>query len=215
MSSSPLHADQPVRVPAPVARIAQLMSTFPAEWALCGGWAVDSWLGAETRVHHDLDIAVFHDDQRAIFDHLAGWNLVADVADDSIDPWDGRHIDLPAHLHARHDDGFDLEVIIIERSGRDWVLCHDPRLTLPLDQCVQLSAWGLATAAPEMLLFYKANLPNTWSNSQPKARRPHDELDFLALLPTLTEEQRHWLTSSISLMDSTHPWLSQLSAPRE
>ena len=36
-------------IPRPVDRMAELMSTFRPWWALCGGWAVDTWIGERTR----------------------------------------------------------------------------------------------------------------------------------------------------------------------
>jgi hypothetical protein len=189
------------------------MSGFRPSWFLCGGWAVDAWLGRQTRDHADFDIAVFQDDQRAIFDHLAGWQLIAHdnhVADDSSEPWDGRTLDLPAHIHARPDDGFTFEVILSERSGRDWVFSREPRITMPLRRCARRSAWGLPTVVPEVILFYKAN-PPAWRDLPRPDIRPHDELDFLALLPHLTEQQRHWLCAALSLVHPGHPWLARLS----
>ena len=52
------------------------MGTFESTWALCGGWAVDAWLGRESREHHDIDVALFHEDQFALYEHLAGWRLI-------------------------------------------------------------------------------------------------------------------------------------------
>ena len=209
-------SNQPANhVPEPVARVAELMSTYGSTWSLCGGWAVDAWLGRQTRDHGDIDISVFHDDQRAIFDHLAGWQLIAhdpNVPGDTSEPWDGRHLDLPAHIHGRADDarlpdrldvpaqqGFGLDIQIDERSGSDWIVSREPRIMASLRQCVRQSAWGLPTAVPEVLLFYKAR----------GFIRRRDQLDFLALLPELTQEQHGWLRNAISLVG--HPWLAQLS----
>ena len=200
-------------VPETLARVADLMSAFRPKWSLCGGWAVDAWLGRQTRDHADVDIAVFQDDQHAIFDHLAGSQMIGhdnNVADDSSEPWDGRRLDLPAHIHARSHDGFNLEVLLNERSGRDWVFSREPRITMPLRRCAQQSAWGLPTVVPEVVLFYKAN-PPAWRDLPRPDLRPHDEFDFFALLPHLTENQRHWLREAISLVHPGHPWLTQLS----
>ncbi len=64
-------------VPEPVAYVRDLLRGIAAPWFLCGGWAVDAWVGQQTRDHWDVDIAIFHDDQRAIFEHFAGWALIA------------------------------------------------------------------------------------------------------------------------------------------
>ncbi|MBA4179224.1 MAG: hypothetical protein C0506_01410 [Anaerolinea sp.] len=195
------------------------MSTFRPDWSLCGGWAVDAWLGRQTRDHADIDITVFEDDQRALFDHLAGWQLIAhdtQVDADAAEPWDGRPLTLPAHVHARSPEsadtmpgrldvpskqGFGLEIVLNRRAGDDWVLSRKRDLTVPLRRCVEQSPWGLPTVVPEVILFYKA-----------RDHRPHDELDFLALLPHLAEGQRRWLREAISLAHPGHPWLAPLSS---
>ena len=189
------------------------MSAYRAPWALCGGWAVDAWLGRQTRDHADVDFLVF--DQRALFDHLAGWQLIAHyphVPDDTSEPWDGRPLSLPAHIHGRLDhgdmlpengialaqDGFVLDIQLNERAVGDWIIRREPHISLPLEVAVRQSAWGLPTVVPEVLLFYKAG-----------DLRRRDKLDFQSLLPRLTREQRDWLRDAISLVG--HPWLSELS----
>lgn len=206
------------------------MSTFDRPWFLCGGWAVDSWLGQQTRDHGDLDIVVFHEDQRALHKHLAGWNVVADAPNDTTPaadrpPWDGQPMDpdhrwrwpeTPAHIHARPnaeqaaEPGAprELEVMIIERSGPDWLLYVQPRLARPVAACVRPSIGGVATVVPEVLMFYKA----TAYHGDPKYPRPHDEADFVALLPALSIEARDWLRQAIPVVMPDHPWLPQLGS---
>lgn len=192
------------------------MSTYRPRWALCGGWAIDAWLGRETRDHGDVDIAVFQDDLPAFFKHLDAWQLVAhddNVPGDTAELWNGRKIDIPGHIHARSPErreampdrvdnaagqGFGLDIQICERADGDWILNRDPDINLPLRGCIEQSAWGLPTAVPEVLLFYKASEP-----------RRRDKLDLLALLPHLTDEQRGWLREALIL--TGHPWLARLS----
>ncbi len=209
-------SDRPAaHVPEAVLGVAGLMSTYQPTWALCGGWAVDAWLDRQTRDHPDGDIAVFQDDHRALFDHLAGWQLIAhdpNVDGGTSEPWDGRRLDLPGHIHGRLDageglpdrldaatqQGFGLDIQLNERSGDEWILSHEPRISLPLQNGVRQSPWGLPTVVPEVLLFFKA-----------RELRRRDKLDFLALLPHLTDEQRDWVREALSLVG--HPWLPQLS----
>src|SRR5215475_5170761 len=134
-------------VPEPVAYVRDLLHGLGAQWFLCGGWAVDAWLDRRTRDHGDVDIAMFHPDQHAIVEHLAGWALVGhdpNVPDDTNQPWDGRHLDLPAHVHvpvlgsslstsatATHT-AVEFEFILVERTGDDWILNPERDIRIPL-----------------------------------------------------------------------------------
>lgn len=204
--------------PEPITRIAEIMSTFRPWWALCGGWAVDAWLSRQTRDHLDVDIAILHDDQRAIFDHLPGWELIAHdrhVADDSAEPWDGRPLDVPAHVHGREHDvrrrrperlsapaqaGFALDFQLSESSGNELLASRDPRVAVPLRRGVYASAWGVPTLVPEVVLFHKA-----------MESRLHDGADFSELLPHLSQRKRDWLRHAIELALPGHAWLQRLA----
>ncbi len=189
------------------------MATFPGTWALCGGWAVDAWVGRPTREHHDVEVALFEEDQRTLFERLCGWGLIGHddhVADDSTEPWEGRRLELPAHVHARSPDGFEPEFHLNERAGGDWVLERRPHVALPIRRAIARSAWGLPTVAPEVALYYKA-LPPTWRNLPRSAPRAHDERDLRTLLPLLAADRREWLRDTVALVDADHPWVKRLS----
>jgi len=204
-------------LPEHVARLRELMSTYPAPWALCGGWAVDAWLGEESRKHGDVDVIVFQDDHETLFRHLDGWAMVAHhphVWDGTDERWDGRRLDVPAHIHCPavyaydqgriySEDGFNLDVQVNERAADDWVIGSEPRLAMPLANAVQPSRWGMPAVVPEVLLWYKATGERT---------RRRDERDFQALLPGLTAKKRAWLHEAIAVCRPDHAWVSQLSA---
>jgi len=224
------------QIPETVARVAETMRDYPGRWVLSGGWAVDAWLGEETRDHGDIDVSVFAQDAQKLYEHLPGWQLVghdATVPNDTNELWDGRPLVLPAHLHARNprpedgmpepgvltkEQGFGVEFVFNELTDDgEWMLYFIPNdaqgftptpvLSVPLDLCVQESPWGVPTLAPELLLFYKAT---AYKGSRNYLRR-RDHLDFERLLPRLTGDQRSWLGDAIAKVESDHPWLGVIS----
>ena len=144
-------------IPDAVVRVASEMSGFGQRWALCGGWAIDSWLGRVTRDHADADVSILEKHQREVFDYFHDWRLVGHDPDEGHDEaWDGHWLSGPGHIHAKAADGFDLEVLLAESSGDEWVLNRSPRVSDRLSDCVRPSRWGLPTVVPEVLLFFKA-----------------------------------------------------------
>src|SRR5436309_9760576 len=57
----------------PVLEVARLMRGFPRPWYIAGGWAIDIFLGRETREHDDIDVSVLRNDQAKLRTHLAAW----------------------------------------------------------------------------------------------------------------------------------------------
>src|SRR5262245_287014 len=56
--------------------VANVMRTLDLWWAIAGGWAIDLWLGRQTREHHDVEVVVLRDDQVRIHElAAAGWEL--------------------------------------------------------------------------------------------------------------------------------------------
>jgi hypothetical protein len=201
-------------VPEAVASIAQTMASFPARWALSGGWAIDAWLGRETREHGDIDVSVSAADQQALFAYLRGWQLVPHsphAPNESNELWDGHQLTSPTHLHARRgtsepvpkgallaEHGFVAEFQIDDREGDHWVVSRQPPISVPVGDGVMESAWGVPAVAPEVLLFFKS-----------RDLRRRDKVDFATVLPHLADEKRAWLRDAIARMG--HPWVAELS----
>ncbi len=213
----PMASSDAAAVPEPVARISDVMAGYGRPWCMCGGWAVEAWLGgADMREHGDVDVSVFAQDQRALFEHLRGWQLVAHdrhVPGNTSELWDGkRQIDLPGHIHGRlhpgsdvpvnlddpGEQGFGLDIQLNDGSAAEWMVSHDPFLSVPMAQAIAKSPWGVPTATPEVLLFYKS-----------RDLRRRDRTDFARLLPRLTYAQRAWLRHAIER--AGHPWVAELA----
>ena len=188
-------------LPPDLASSASAMPGYGALWAVAGGWAIDLALGVVTRVHADVDLAVFRDDQRVLREHLADWRWEY-VDDGVLVPWSSdQWLALPVHeLYATSTAGSRIEILLNERDGDDWVFRRDPRVRLPLARAIVTSSSGLPALAPEVVLLYKSKDP-----------RAMDEADFAAAAPRLDASARQWLRDALGECYGEHPWRAALA----
>ncbi len=182
------------------------MAGFDAAWCLCGGWALDAWLGRQTREHHDVDIAVFEDDLASLRPpprRLAASSPMTSSTPTATEPWTGRRLLLPAHIHARSGD-YEIDVQVNRRTGDRWLISRSPRITRSLRSSVTDVAWGLPALVPELVLYYKAI-----------DLRDKDGPDLANVAPSLTKKQVDWLRASIARTQPDHPWLPRLEQFRQ
>jgi len=179
--------------------VARLLSGFGRPWSIAGGWAIDLFLGRETREHKDVEVAIGREDQARLREHLPGWSFDK-VAAGSLREWGvGERLDPPVHeIHARSRAAFPLEVLLDEGTPTEWRFRRNPAVARPLD-CVRLEREGISFLCPEIVLLYKA-----------KAPREFDETDFENALPALDRERRDWLRESLRVCHPGHPWLMRL-----
>ncbi len=202
----------------PVLGVAKIFETYRGEWMISSGWAVDAWLGESSRTHHDIDIVVWRDEQTELKRWLLenGWDAQVVIEEGKYKPWaeiDDR-LELPisqVHARKRFSDAHDLrstqflDLLISERTAKDWWWRGDKNITAPLENVRLNSSLGIPILAPEISLFFKARA----------TRREKDELDFGHALPKLEAAQRGWLKRSLtrkleSLGLNDHPWLARL-----
>lgn len=193
-------------LPSEIRAVVAALRELDAPWAVAGGWAIDLALGRVTRPHADVDVAVFREDQDALRAALHTWDFAA-VSGGRMTPWErGARLELPVHeVHARPPAGapvMELEFLLNERDGADWVYRRDPAVRLPLARALRPGPGGVRVLAPEVVLLYKS-----------KAPRPADEADFVAARPLLDAESRAWLRIALLRARPDHPWAESL-APR-
>ena len=186
-------------------RVARLLDGFSCPWALCGGWAIDCFLGRVTRPHKDVDVAILRSDQLEIQAYLRarGWTLEKAHAG-RLTPWkDGELIQLPVHgvwcRRPDHDPDF-LELLLNEATATEFCFRRDPSVTLPLERAFLRSSGGLPILAPEIALLYKVAHPELAEN----------RADFESAMPHLSPKSRAWLTAALARVYPEHDWLRDL-----
>src|SRR4051812_27330534 len=108
----------------PVVEVADVMAGFRRPWFISGGWAIDLFVGRETRSHHDLEIGLFFPDQHAIRRHLADWTSFGLIDQTWKELPDDTDLELPEfQLQVRHPSlrPTEFDLFLNPRDGTDWV----------------------------------------------------------------------------------------------
>jgi hypothetical protein len=181
------------------ADVGELFAAFAKPWWIAGGWALDLFLGEQTREHSDVDVAVLRRDQAHLQEIFSGWELRF-IRDQQQQAWpEGVVLDLPIHEIGALTGGEPprrIEVLLDECAGGEWIFRRDPRVHRPLADVGVITSSGLPALAPEIVLLYKAARPT-----------PKDHGDFHAVWPSLGGGRKAWLQAAVTLLYSGHPWL--------
>jgi hypothetical protein len=193
--------------------LTRFFAALTVPWWIAGGWALDLFLGTQTRAHEDLDVLVLRRDQHEIRAHLQGWDVQEAHPERLPNSWPFQEwkqdAPLPAWVHdiwcRQHEHApWAFQLMVIDTNHDQWISRRTAQV------CGSLSTLGLVTSdgipylAPEIQLFYKA-----------KERRPKDEEDFVRTLPALDGTRRAWLAQSLALVHPGHAWLRKLTYSEE
>jgi len=186
----------------PVLEVTALLREFRRPWYVAGGWAIDLFLGRETREHEDVDIAILREDQAELRTHLPTWAFEK-VVEGTRTPWiEGEWLNPPVHeAQATRNGGSPsrLEILLNESSDGMWRFRRNVAITRPLDRIGMRSSAGVPFLAPEIVLLFKA-----------KAPAAKDTRDFESVRTALDAQPRQWLRGALEAVHPGHPWLWRL-----
>ena len=188
--------------------VAQLFSTLAVPWWIAGGWAIDLFLGEQTRDHEDIDVQFLRRDQQDIRTLLQEWDV--QEAHPALQPssWPFREWKLGTHLSAEvHDiwcrpkktDPWAIQLMVTDTRGDEWLFRRNVQIHGSLSTIGHVTDDGIPYLAPEIQLLYKA-----------KSLRPKDEADFAKVLPHLNQRSRQWLAQALAIVHPHHSWLLPL-----
>jgi hypothetical protein len=189
--------------------VAALFAPLPAPWWIAGGWAIDLFLGRQTREHEDIDVQVVRRDQHSVRALLDTWDIQAALPPPRDEAWPfrpwhhGEVLDSTIHdiwCRPTPTQPWALQLMIADTREDSWLCRRTPTITRALTAVGGISTQGIPYLAPEIQLLYKAKNP-----------RPKDEADFILTLPALNGECRHWLKNALTVIYPQHPWLERLT----
>ncbi|HEU5344654.1 MAG TPA: aminoglycoside adenylyltransferase [Ktedonobacterales bacterium] len=189
--------------------VADFFASLPAPWWIAGGWAIDLFLGRQTRAHEDVDILILRRDQLAVRSLLGTWDVEAALPPPRDESWPFRPWRQDEMLdEAIHDiwcrpaatQPWTLQLMVADTLDDQWLFRRLPAIRRSVAAIGNSTSDGIPYLVPEIQLLYKA-----------KGLRPKDEADFRQTLPALSLEQRDWLREALLQAHPQHPWLGRLT----
>ena len=110
--------------------VARFFSTLTVPWWIAGGWALDLFLGVQTREHEDIDVLFLRRDQHEVRAQLQGWDVQEAHPELLPGSWPFQEWKQDALLSASvHDiwcrptksDPWALQLMVIDTSGDHWI----------------------------------------------------------------------------------------------
>ena len=192
---------EPIWKPWRPEELAARLQSAGRPWCVAGGWALDLWLGRETREHGDLEFSVLSRDVPLFRARLAELSFFA-AHDGAVTPLgDSAPPEYVTQLWGQDSAGLWRVDMMIERGGDDetWVYKRDTSLRVARSDMVHVTASGIPFLDPAAVLLFKA-----------KHRRAKDEADFALALPHLSPSQRRRLSGWLDRCHPGHDWLERL-----
>jgi hypothetical protein len=177
-------------------------SALKTPWWIAGGWAVDLYVGTQSRAHSDLDVGVLRRDIAVVLASLWSWEIF-EAKDGALTRLESGTVPRAAvnSLWCRPagTTTWMFELMLDESSGDHWCYRRELSIRQLLSQAIHRSPSGVPFLAPEIELLYKG-----------RSVRPRDASDFELLAPRLGRHARAWLVDALGRTLPRHPWLSAL-----
>lgn len=182
---------------------------FEGFWCVAGGWAIDLFLGKQTREHEDLEIVVLREEQTELFQHFHRFSPKKIVTKENgqepdFELWEGGAIE-PNVIQLRLDPNLlgtsqtEFDLLLTPSGNGNWICRRDESIQLPLKKTRGFTEEGVPYLAPEIVLLFKA-----------KYVRDKDAGDFENCLPNLIQGQKSWLRQCLEKIHPKHNWLARL-----
>ncbi len=195
-------------------------------YAVCGGFALDLFLGYETRTHGDIDILAFWEDREKIITYMQskgyfvyemlGGGKVHRITDIRVQEKLRKNIfcctedcELVRLYDTEEPDVYWLdfqhtglsklnyiEFLFNEKTEEEFVYCRDERVRRKLKKAI-LETDGVPYLAPELCLLFKST----------DIEREGYQQDFELTIGKLSAEQRAWFENAMGLLyPEGHRW---------
>lgn len=182
------------------AELAERLRGTEVPWCVTAGWAIDLFLGRQTREHEDLEVAIpdsawpeIHERLSELDFVVAGPRILRPVTDET----------LAGHFQTWGRDSagaFKVDIFRDVHEGGTWICKRATSIRMPYSELIRRTDDAIPYMAPHVVLLFKA-----------KHAREKDVADLENCLPLLTDDEVAWLADGIARIHPGHAWMERLA----
>jgi Aminoglycoside-2''-adenylyltransferase len=183
-------------------KLATLFDGITTPWTIVGGWAIDLWLGQQTRSHKDIEISILRDDIKIFQNSLteidffcAGSGKLTALAPNQTP----EHAVHQVWCLDRTQQQWRLDIMMEPGTQEEWVFRRNPIIKRPRSKMTSKTPTDIPFLNPAGVLLYKA-----------KHVRGKDEHDFDQVAQKLQPSDKDWLIGALQVEHPNHHWIERL-----
>jgi hypothetical protein len=199
------------------------------EYAVCGGYAIDLFLGYDSRKHGDIDMLAYWNDRNSIILYMQskGYNVyemlgggmahhITDINNQKykkrnifcsaknceivhLTPTDEKNIYKIEFFHIGQTELNFIEFLFNDKDEKCFLYARDKNIKRDMSKAI-LHNNEISYLAPELLLLYKST----------DTEREGYQQDFDLTFAKMNDEQREWLINALKIIyPDGHKWVSE------
>jgi hypothetical protein len=192
-------------MPITVTEINEMFTEIPITWCIAGGWALDLHLGKKTREHSDIDVVIYREEQRILYQSLKKDWMLYKAQNGKLKPWeDGEFLTSinDVWLSKNTDSPWSFQIMLVDSENNEWIYRREKSIKRAKHKIFLRTNEGIPYIKPEVQLLYKAGSSKI---------REKDYKDFQNILPLLVSKEKEWLKSSLNKQfPDGHDWIGYL-----
>ncbi|OMF37667.1 hypothetical protein BK133_03745 [Paenibacillus sp. FSL H8-0548] len=188
-----------------VPEVCTIYSKIPVTWCIAGGWALDLYVGKQSREHDDVDLIILREEQLTTFQYLSkDWTLYK-AENGKLDRWEeGEFLAVTNDIWVSKDSNspWAFQIMLIDSNHDSWIYGREKSIRRPMADIIAKTKEGIPYLKPEIQLLYKGGSLKI---------REKDHNDFLNVLPLLEPQSKEWLKASLQTQfPEGHVWMEYI-----
>ncbi|GGD93792.1 nucleotidyltransferase domain-containing protein [Paenibacillus nasutitermitis] len=192
-------------VPITVSEVSGIFSDIPVKWGIGGGWALDLYLGKQSRAHADIDVILFREEQLTAFAYLSKDWILYKAENGKLTLWnEGEFLASTNDIWVCRDDEspWAFQIMFVDTEHDFWIYKREKSIRREVKDIFTETGGGTPYLKPEIQLLYKGGSAEI---------REKDQKDFLKVWPSLLPQAKEWLKSSLNIQfPNGHPWADSI-----